>query len=180
MICNIIGCGPTAKHWNLEGFSIGVNDCFRFHPTDYLIVVNTFKEYQRTKIVQESRPKHLFSYLSFWASHPCYKYIGDFNPWRGKLTKGVLYYSNNSTFMAASMAFNMGYDEIVLWGVDFTGHVNINHEKKINDDGPSTLDKAFNDFHSFQEELLKQKASLYLGHKGSLLNLPLWNPPTYS
>lgn len=180
MTCHIIGCGPTAKHWNREGFSIGVNDCFRFHPTDYLIVVNVFKDYQRTKIIQESRPKHLFSYLSFWASHPCYKYIGDFNPWKGKLHKGMLYYSNNSTFMAASMAFNMGYTDIVLWGVDFTNHPVINHEKRVNDNGPTTLQKTLDDWHSFATECLKQKCYISLGFKGSLLNLPLWNPPTYS
>lgn len=178
--CNIIGLGPTSKYWNREGFSIGVNDCFRIHPTDYLIVVNTFKDESRAKIIQDSRPKYLFSYLSFWASHPCYKYIGDFNAWMGKLRRGNLYYSNNSTFMAASMAFNMGFKEIVLWGVDFVGHQGINNEKRVRDDGPTTLEKALNDFQEFAQEAEKQNCRLYLGHTGSLLNLPLWKSPTYS
>jgi hypothetical protein len=180
MTCHIIGLGPTAKHWNREGFSIGVNDCFRNHPTDLLVVVNTFKDYNRTKIVQDSRPKALLSYLAFWASHPCYKFIGHFNPWKGKLRRGELYYSNNSPFMAASYAFNLGYDDIVLWGVDFTDHPVINDRNRVNDNGPTTLQKTLNDWESFTEELSKQNCRVYLGIKGSLLNLPLWNPPTYS
>lgn len=175
MTAHIIGCGPTAKYWNRQGFSIGVNDCWRFHQTDYLIVVNTFKDYSRTKVIQDSRPKILFSNMVFWASHPCYKWIGDYNPWKGRLRKGTLYYSNNSTFLAASMAINMGYNDIVLWGVDFVNHAGINHANRVNDDGPTTLDKALDDWDSLASEAAKQKINISLGDKGSLLNLPLWN-----
>jgi hypothetical protein len=180
MTCHIIGLGPTAKHWNREGFSIGVNDCFRNHHTDLLVVVNVFKDFNRTKIVQDSRPKQLLSYLAFWASHPCYKFIGHFNPWKGKLRRGELYYSNNSPFLAASYAFNLGYDDIVLWGVDFTDHPVINDRNRVNDNGPTTLQKTLADWESFASECLKQKCYISLGIKGSLLNLPVWNPPTYS
>lgn len=161
-ICNIIGCGHTAQYWDRKGFSIGVNDCFKFHPTNYLIVVNKLKP-ERAQIVWNSRPEKLFSHLPLWGRHPSYEWIGPLMQWRARkmpARRNVIYNSNNSPFIACSMAFNLGFKNIVLWGVDFIGHPEIQGDQ---------FNRAKNDFLSFDLEIQKEGAKIYLGISGSLL-----------
>lgn len=158
MIAHVIGCGPSLEKWDGNGLSFGVNDCWKHKPTNYLLIVNNLSRWpERHKIVMESRPEILWSHVSTYSHHPSYKFIGSWQRWRPHNTsanRGTQYSSNNSTFMAASRAFNMGANEIVLWGVDFENHQDING---------NTLERAVNDWVTFNECLKKQGAFIRLG-----------------
>lgn len=174
MICSIIGCGITAKLWNGEGYSIGVNDCWKYGLiTDRLIVVNSLNKWQdRRKVVLDSTPKDgLYSMIANFNHHPNYKHIGPmqrFRPNRFGIKPGVLYYSSTSPFIALSMAHNLGYKEIVLWGVDLVDHPNVKD---------NSLRREIQQFDSFCKALLKEGTNVYLGSEFGALKdyLPVWN-----
>jgi hypothetical protein len=157
MIAHIIGCGPSGKHWNGKGFSIGVNDCLKFdHNVDILVIVNSLNSYpERKKIVEDTRPRQTLYGISCWANHPCFTPIPTMVHWRGRLDKNhKIYRSKTSPFIAASMAYSMGYDKIVLWGVDFVDHPVVKDQKLRSEVGM---------YVSLQNALLKKGASMYLG-----------------
>jgi hypothetical protein len=167
--CNIIGLGPSLKSYRPDGnFSIGCNDCFRSVETDYLVCVSRLPT-ERSVFVQNARPKKLLSMMPIYKSHPCYEYIGNLHPWKeyrpNNITKGMVFFSNNTPFIACSIAYNLGYREIVLWGVDFTDHPHLNG---------GALNKTVVDFDQLQKEFEKNNASMYLGCQGSILNLNQW------
>lgn len=166
MTCHIIGCGTSGSTWNGEGFSIGVNDCWRFgNPTNHLVVVNSFgSEPARREIVQRSTPDVFWGHLSMWADRPDFRKL-EMQSWKGNLSPGKVYYSNNSPFIAVTLAYKLGYRKIILWGVDFNDH------KTIKDD---LLKRTLKDFSELQAELIKNGASMYLGAKGSRLDLEVW------
>ncbi len=128
--CIIAGCGPSIKHWDGSGFSIGVNDVYRYKETSALVVVNNFEyEPDRNKYVISARPKNGF-YTNIWQykTHPCYRPLpldNHFSKKNPKFDPKEIYYDNTSTFIAASLAFYSGFRNIVLVGVDFVGHRNI-------------------------------------------------------
>lgn len=163
MIAHIIGCGPSGQHWNGVGFSIGVNDCFKFgQTTDYLVVVNSLDNYpERKKIVEESRPRKKLLGLESWCRHPNYEHIAYMNKWRGKIERGNLYKSKTSPFIAVTMAYSFGYDKIVLWGVDFVDHPNVNGAK---------LSAEVQNYLSLQIALQKKGCSMYLGATAEFTN----------
>jgi len=163
MICHIIGCGESGKYWDGNGFSIGVNDCFKFgHHPDILIVVNNMRRFQeRKKIIDATRPRVKLYGLGSWSNHPNYQHIDYMNIWKGDLKKGKLYKSKTSPFIAVTMAYSLGYDKIVLWGVDFVNHRIVKGSK---------LKSEVSNFESLQKALLKNGASMYLGGTNEFTN----------
>lgn len=168
--CHILGLGPSIKHFKPDGnLTIGCNDIFRICPVDFLIVVSVLPA-DRNDIVWRSRPKKLLSFLPAWASHPAYEYMGILHPWRqdrkNPMNKGMIYHSNNTPFIQASYAFNMGYKNIVLWGVDLMDHPLLRDQ---------ALEKTWTDFKQLQAAFLENDCSMYLGSSGSVLSLPPWS-----
>lgn len=168
-VCHIVGIGPSLKHYKRDGnFSIGCNDCFRYVETDYLVVVSNLDP-KRAAVVNASRPKKLLTFLSRWATHPSHEHIGQLHPWKSHranmMNQGIVHSSNNTPFICASLAYNMGYREIVLWGVDFTDHPYLRGE---------ALNKTVVDFDQLQKEFVKNGASMFLGSPGSILSFDLW------
>lgn len=167
---HIVALGPSVKNFKPDGnLTIGCNDCFKYVPTDYLIVVSIL-DYERQRIVMNSRPKKLLSFMPVWVSHPNYEFIGQMHPWRqdrpNRLDKRILYHSNNTPFIQCSLAFNLGYKKIVLWGVDFMDHPILKDE---------ALERTWIDFSQLQSGFLENNASMYLGSSGSVLDLRQWN-----
>lgn len=170
MICHILALGPSIKHYKPDGnFSIGCNDSFKHHPSNYLICVSRLSP-ERDRIVMDSKPEKLLAFKPPYISHPAYEYIGQVHRWRPdmgqRLDKGYTYYSNNTPFIACSVAFNLGYRTLVLWGVDFTDHPNINGE---------SLQKTVQDFVTMSEAMRKAGATIYLGAEGSVLPFPIFS-----
>lgn len=170
MVASVIGCGQTATNWDGSGYSIGVNDVWRFGLiTDRLIVVNSLTKWpDRRSIVLRSTPKDgLYSQISSFSHHPNYKHIGPMQRWRSKLLPGTLYHSSTSPFIGVSMAHNMGFKEIVLYGVDFISHPNVKDNSLVNE---------MRYYETFSKALLKEGTKVYLGSEVGALKeiLPIW------
>lgn len=178
MTCHILGLGPSIHDYKPDGnFSIGCNDSFRYHPSNYLICVSRLSP-ERTRVVMDSRPEKLLAYTGPFVNHPAYQYIAHSLPtWRmdreNRLDQGIIWSSNNTPFIACVVAHNLGYKEIVMWGVDFIEHPLIK-------DG--ALEVAKSHFLQLYVALSKIGTSLYLGNAKSCLSLPLWHqsPPSIS
>lgn len=170
MIAHVLALGPSIKSFKPDGnFTIGCNDIAKHFTPDVLMVVSTLS-HDRAEIVRVSEPKKLLSHMPYWVSHPSYEYIGsDMMPWRNdrpnRMDKKIMWTSNNTPFMCAVWAFNQGYDEIVLWGVDLLDHPLLKD---------SALEKTWTDFSQLQEAMKENKASMYLGSPGSVLDLKQW------
>lgn len=172
MTAHIIGCGQTATNWDGSGYSIGVNDCWKYGIiTDRLIVVNGFRKHpDRLKVILNSTPKDgLYSMIWGFVHHPNYKHIGSMQRWKEKNFKsGILYYSSSSPFIALSMAHNMGFKDIVLHGCDMVDHPTLKN---------NTLKRELRQFETFSKALLKEGTNVYLGTSFGALKdiLPVWN-----
>lgn len=170
-VIHIIGCGPSAKSWDGKGLSIGVNDCWRWRPTTYLIVLNPFSsvnDFRRQQIIWKSDPKYLFSQSkSAWGKHPKFKQVLLFR-WRNEFQLGRLYEHSISTpFTAVCLAanYNERPSEIVMWGVDFIDHPVIKGE---------ILERCKKDFSELHSALFSMGISLYICQPGAL-DLPVWD-----
>lgn len=169
--CSILGCGQTATNWDGSSYSIGVNDVWKYGiKTNRLIVVNSLTKWQdRRKIVLDSRPKDgLYSQIASFNHHPNYKHIGAMQRWRSTFKQGTLYHSSTSPFIGISMAHNMGFKEIVLWGVDFISHPVVKN---------NVLKREIMYYETFSKALLKEGTKVYLGTSFGALKdiLPIWN-----
>lgn len=156
MICNIVACGPSGKYWDGNGYSIGVNDCRKWgYEVDVLLVVNSLDKYpDRKKIVADSSPREKLLALGMWCSHPKYERIPFMHPFRGTLEKGNLYKSTTSPFIAVTLAYSLGYNMIVLWGVDFDNHPVVKGHR---------LNSEVEMYGKLQIALRKDGCSMYLG-----------------
>lgn len=175
MIAHIIGCGDSGSRWPGTGFSIGVNDCWKFgKETSALLLVNSLLQFpERRKIVDEARPRHgLYTNQPTFRNHPCYKPLtarpvcvpikenqkGRLEHYGGradKIYQGRLYMTGTSSpIIAVSIAWGMGFDKIILWGVDFVDHRSIFGKKK---------DREVSKYADFNRALNRQGASMYLG-----------------
>ena len=171
MICNIIGLGQTATNWDGSGYSIGVNDVEKFgFKVDRLIVVNGFRSQpDRLKTILNSTPKDgLYSQIFSFTHHPNYKHIGSMQRWKGSFKHGVLYHSSSSPFIGVSMAHNMGFKEIILYGCDMIDHKTLKN---------NALKREVMQFDTFCKALLKVGTNVYLGTEFGALKdyLPVWN-----
>jgi hypothetical protein len=184
----IVGCGNSAKDWQPNGYSIGVNDAWKFgKPTDGLLVCNRPQQFSqdRLKTITNSKPKHFYSnsgdwkhYFDYFDSPSRFKRIHSNNPelpmvkymqWSGALYDNTVSFSNTSPITAISIAYILGAKEIILWGVDFRTH------HLYNDNSPNT--KRESEVYLEMFAALKEKGvSVYRGADGSVFDdkLPLY------
>lgn len=135
MLINIIGCGDSGKDWHKVpcDISIAVNDAFKWgHHPDYLLVIDSPKRFtkERIEVMKQTKSK-LITRDDQWKG-----ILGPSEKVRlqsfGKhLKKGHVYSSKTSTFVAMSIAFNMGATDIILHGVDFINHTVFNPSNKL-------------------------------------------------
>lgn len=160
MTVSIVACGDSAKEWIPRGHTLGCNDAGKWgKPFDSLVICNRPPNFDqdRLRIITSSKPKNFYSHKSNWAyAFPGWKKIrlsqwnGNFTPRMDKfpLEERYCYYSNTISFIALSLAYQLGATEIIMWGCDFVNH------KLFNSDNPETakevnrhmeLIKCFND-----------------------------------
>lgn len=131
---NIIGCGESGALWDGKGDAIGVNDCAKFgHTPGALVLLDypaKFPE-DRLKVIMETKSPRVFSHITQWRrtflerfSLIHYKYWNrtSMNPKTFEEGEKNIYVSNTSPFCAISIAVNLGYTELLLYGVDFKTH----------------------------------------------------------
>jgi hypothetical protein len=183
----ILGCGESGQHWDGQSESIGVNDCWKFgHPTDYLMVIDPPGRFTpaRRKIIQNSKPKHFITDSKAWLRHfygekaeriksGTEKFIHcingpqlmtyPFGIWKGKIVHGKVQHWYSSPFPAMSLAYLLGYKEIILWGVDFKTHKSWNPSKK------AELAFQLQGYKEFVKALNEVGVKVYLGHHDSML-----------
>ena len=165
----IVATGNSAKDWQSNGYSIGVNDCWKWgKPTDGLLICNRPAEFrgERMAIIQKSTPKDFYSHKSNWAEYfPHWKKIR-LHVWNGTLhswprTDGPSAYSyNTSPIIAITLAYNLGAKEIIIWGVDFVNH------HLFNSDNPETK-REVKAYSQVFEQLKEKGVSVYRGADGT-------------
>lgn len=166
---SLIGCGESGALWDGKGESIGVNDCEKFGKhVDYLLLLNHRAKFsdERLRVIEASRPKICYSHIVRWhSSFSVFKLI-ETRSWPGtEILPGVIYHSKTSPFCAISLAHVMGFNEIVLWGVDFVSH----HAYRP---GKPYFEAEKIRYEKFAEMLEKHGTNVYLGAPGTL-NIPI-------
>lgn len=187
---SILGCGESGAKWGGTGDSIGVNDCWKFgRPTDYLMVIDPPGRFtaDRRKTISDSKPKHFVTDSKAWLQqfhsnkreaetikpNSAYKEIYctngpklikyRFSPWRGRIMPDQIQYWHTSPFPAISLAYLLGYKEIILWGVDFNTHKSWNPTKK------NELAFELQGYKELVRSLDEVGVNVYLGNGGSML-----------
>lgn len=154
MTIDIIGTGESSANYVKQGISIGVNDVWKIHKTNYLVCLDlpgSFSK-ERLRIILNSRPQKFFTQLDCWK--PLMKSFEkiEFANGSGNLTNfnnlKTVSYSNNSPFVACVLAHRMGARQINLYGVDFNFHPNFKDENMIK--------KTLKDFKALSELLLSK------------------------
>jgi len=168
---HIIGCGSSASNWDGHGNSIGVNDCWKFgKPTGSLLLLNrkaTFTP-DRINVIEESKPTLFYSNLEEWRKPFRDMRLITTTRWNNVLLDNVIYHSKTSPFCAISLAFNLGYRTMILWGVDFVDHPHWSP-------GKHGFDNEKLMYHSFIKVLKTKGAKVYAGCYGSTLELPIYD-----
>lgn len=165
---HILACGPTGQFWDGKGYSIGVNDCWKYRPTNELLVVNHRNDFspERQKIIDASTPLIFHTLFPDWKEH--YQMVPLRSKYQGQPLDGKrLYYANSSAFCATNLAFNYGAKDIILWGVDFVGHQNIKGDKLLDE---------IKRWRLLYLELTKKGCKLWLGFNNTVMGQFL---PTY-
>jgi len=169
-IVNILGTGPSLKHYTPdENETIGVNNIWEFHQTDYIVCVDKPARFEPKRLAQikVSKPGLFYTHLlEDWAPFIGTAFKINLAPIRGSVDTlddyGRICWSNNSTYVAAVMAFHHKADRIILHGVDFTGHKDLSQ--------PAIQKKAIDDFVKLFLALNKRNVELLVGSNDSMLS----------
>ncbi len=161
---------------NVGAYVIGVNDAWKFcNPIDELCLINRPRHFQMPALYRECSRLDVIKETKIWKFTTLTTLVREWSEyfpielihtvgvtrWRKTVIKDQVYHTDNSPFTAMSLAVNYGYDEIVLWGVDFNNHQWLKAE---------TSAPQFNQF-AFA---VKDYCKIFKGHKDSNLNLPVW------
>lgn len=169
---NILGLGETLKFFHdPKNLKIGVNDIWKYVSTEYIVCVDGMHKFtsERLETIKKSNPLKFFTQLPEWEPFfsKSFTHI-KIEPIKEEFTAGKIYHSNNSTFVACCIAFNMGAKDIVLHGVDFNSHKNLSqyYQLKI----------ISNDFKTLRAGFMDAGVRLWVGHRASKLSeiLPIW------
>lgn len=131
---NIIGCGPSAEQWDGKGDSLGVNDCEKTGKKVQALVVVDYPlkfEIERFNVIRRSEAI-FYSQLTAWMKYKDKFNLIDIRRWKGHLEYGRVNNSLTSPFVAISLAWTWGYQEIILWGVDMNNGKPYHDEEVIN------------------------------------------------
>jgi hypothetical protein len=183
MTISVVACGQSSKEWYKVPCdkSIGVNDCLKFgHDTDYLVCVNAPFKFEPSKSNgRVNRKEFILRSKAFFMTSLCTEWrqarknVNDcislslFTKWA---KKGHIYRSKTSPFIAMSIAFNMGANDIILWGVDFIDHPDFQQGKR-------STDFEIEQYVRFAEMIRQQGCNVWIGNEGTRLSkyFHLWH-----
>ncbi len=151
---------------------VGVNDICRFVDVDILVCVDTPQTFNpdRLAIIKNSKPGcNFLSHLSDWSLQPGYERIllTSGAPTSSNLFNPHYWASSTSTYVAVQVAARLGFKEIVMYGVDLTGHKVLSSPDVVKEINIRYLQLA---------KCLKfHDINLYIGSDRSALKLPVWD-----
>lgn len=175
MTIHVLGLGETLEDFEHDGnITIGVNDIHSYFCSDYVVCIDeprAFPDKKRLNTIQQTKCKGFYSHLDCWKHLENFNKIELISP-RGSvenLDSEGFCYSISSPFVACVLAYKMGAKKIVLWGVDFMSHPEINSHRR---------DKAIADFKRLNEAFIQRGVQMFVGDSFSYLStfLPVWNP----
>lgn len=173
---NVLGTGPTlSRYVPDENITVGVNDIWKHYQTDHVVCVDKPHRFtkERLKVIVECSPINFYTcYPRDWSG--LRDNIGlKLAPIRGYIDTlddpKRICFSNNSAFVATVMAYHLGAKQIVLYGVDFTGHHDLSQ--------PQVQKRAIQDFVKLFHALDKRGVKLMVSSKDSLLSAKM---PVYT
>mgnify|MGYP003631721769 FL=1 len=132
----ILGMGPSMADYKGGGdLLLGVNDVWKFHQVDHLVVQNSPGQFQagRAYWIRRSSPLILWSSVQGWEGHPAHRVLPLISP-RGTTDFQDLdrfAYSVFSPFTCLDMAVKFGASRIWVFGVDLVGHPVLGEESKL-------------------------------------------------
>lgn len=171
MRAHILGLGESLQFFRPDGsLTIGVNDICKHYTPDIVVCVDRPDRFEKERLqtIVSGKQKRFVTHLQQWRGHPMNGLdIQRIQPYNPRMLGKVLMHSNNSTFVAAVLAFMEGAKEIVLWGVDLNNHPHIKDQVAY---------RARQDFENLNQHLLVRGIKLYVGSPVSSLHkvLPVW------
>jgi hypothetical protein len=169
MLINVIALGDSASKWDGSGDSIGVNDAYRWgHKLQRLVLLNGPNEFdpEERDYIRATNADFTYTCYPEWSRLIRNTINFQYSVWQGSLKLAAFQTSKTSPFCAISIAYNLGYDEIVLWGVDFKTHP-IWHSKNPN---------YYTEIKNYQDlaARLKEKGVNVYTSEPSVLRLPVY------
>jgi len=168
MTIHVIGCGDSAKNWDGSGYSIGVNDAYKFgHALDELILVNHPSKFnERLNTILAGGKANAYGKV-FSHKPGDWKELGavelPLSPFSNRVRIGSIYKTGGtSTFIAISKAFNFGASDIIVWGVDFISH-------SVFRPGSQYLKTELFNYRKLIEGIEAKGCKVWLGAEGSVL-----------
>lgn len=173
MLINVIACGESASKWDGSGDSIGVNDALKWgHKLQRLCLLNPPQEFEpeRLQIIKHTTASEVYTCYREWHKMLSNVIFFNYHVWQGNLiAKGrkIFQTSKTSPFAAISIAYNLGYDEIVLWGVDFKNH-------PVWHGGNHNFSYEIRNYQQLAEQLKAKGVTVYSSESG-ILKLPVYS-----
>ena len=169
MEIDILALGQSIDKYRDSGnITIGVNDIFKIHPVNNLVVVDTPSVFNATRLhtIINSTPNKFYSCSNDWRTMVSNFQHIKLDKFPGCLDglddRELVCYSNNSAFVATVIAYKMKAKRIVLYGVDFTAHHFLSQKEIL-----QTQLKHFSNLHSKFKEM---GVELYVADKRSELS----------
>ena len=166
----ILGTGDSLSLFDPGNYDtvIGVNDIWRYHRVDALVVLNNQSSfpYDRLKHIKEAEPEVFYSQMVSWDYKKGFRKI-DFYPGYPNIIcklEGPPYErSYFSPFVAIQIAYRVyGATEIHLFGVDMTNHPNLKGD---------ILTKMIRHFHNLKTALREKGVEIIVHGSGILKNI---------
>lgn len=173
--CYVLGLGKSLSEYKPQENDIcfGVNDIWQYHKTEYVVclekpTVQRSITPEKLQVLKECKPSIFYTNESGWEKYHKLRVNKIKLDRTIRLKPDVVPCSNNSPFVAVALAARHGFNNIVLYGVDFLDHWQLS--------APKIKSKIINDYQKLNEELLKKNITLYVGSQKSILHkiLPLW------
>lgn len=167
MTIEVLGLGETVSTFKPnENVTVGVNDIFKFHPVQHLILADgpkKFREPDRFKTIIQSTPEKFYCFEPW----PVLNFVRIHKALRGRgrtedLDTNGFIYSISSPFIACVLAYKLGGKNIIMHGVDFNTHNCLSK--------PHTLKKVIDDFKTLNLAFKVRGVSLFVSSRESALS----------
>jgi hypothetical protein len=171
----VLGLGESLKFFrDFDSPKIGVNDIWQVVETECVVCIDEPLKFtsSRLAVIKSCNPKIFYSPLEDWrpfkkSSH--YWKMPTRGIAQGEVFKeNLIYHSVNSPFVACNIAYLLGAEEIVMYGVDFLSHSKLK--------GAFIMERIIKDFTWLNDAFKARGVKLFVGHGASRLSeiLPVW------